>query len=178
MATDGGRARGRGGSWWILYPLGRKPGADLVFIPYVERTDASLAYFKGFAQRAPGIDRWLSALSNWRPIAAQSDVHTHAMICRRRWVDAGQMAVKASVRWRSSGCWPGSWSAGSRWTPALADGMSREQALGRCCVIGARCWRRNPLGDAFDQPLRAALTALMQAVGPPEPGSAAAALPA
>ena len=63
----------------------------------------------------------------------------------------------------------------SRWTPALADGMSRERALERVLRHRSTLLARNPLGDAFDQPLRAALTALMQGRSvSPEPGSAAA----
>ena len=38
--------------------------ADLVFVPYVERMNASLAYYKGFVLRRehPAIHRWLMAL--------------------------------------------------------------------------------------------------------------------
>ena len=63
----------------------------------------------------------------------------------------------------------------SRWTPPDADGMPRERALERVLRHRSTLLARNPLGDAFDQPLRAALTALMQGRSvSPEPGSAAA----
>lgn len=62
--------------------LGAELGtADLVFVPYVERMNASLAYYKGFLlrQRHPAIHRWFSALEQ-RPtyLGTQSDFHTHA----------------------------------------------------------------------------------------------------
>jgi len=61
--------------------LGEISTADLVFVPYVERMGASLAYYKGYLlrRRHPAIDRWFRALEE-RPayLATQSDFHTHA----------------------------------------------------------------------------------------------------
>ena len=62
--------------------LGDAPAtADLVFVPYLERMNASLAYYKGFLlrQQHPGIDAWFQALEQ-RPtyLGTQSDFHTHA----------------------------------------------------------------------------------------------------
>ena len=170
-----------GGSWLDPEsPGGATPGtADLVFIPYVERMNASLAYFKGFALRNahPGIDRWLSALEQLETYrGTQSDVHTHAHDLPPQmggcWADGseGQRSMAAAV---DAG--QGLGALESRWTPALADGMSRERALERVLRHRSTLLARNPLGDAFDQPLRAALTALMQERSvSPEPGSAAA----
>lgn len=170
-----------GGSWLDPEsPGGAIPGtADLVFIPYVERMNASLAYFKGFALRNahPGIDRWLSALEQLETYrGTQSDVHTHAHDLPPQmggcWADGseGQRSMAAAV---DAG--QGLGALESRWTPALADGMSRERALERVLRHRSTLLARNPLGDAFDQPLRAALTALMQERSvSPEPGSAAA----
>lgn len=67
VASQMEEAIAAGGGCWLDpdHPSGATPGtADLVFIPYVERMNASLAYFKGFALREahPGIDRWLTAL--------------------------------------------------------------------------------------------------------------------
>ncbi len=55
--------------------------ADLVFIPYVERMNASLFYYKGYALREenPYLSRWFDGLesrSTYR--GTQSDFHTHA----------------------------------------------------------------------------------------------------
>ena len=62
--------------------LGEEPvTADLVFVPYLERMGASLAYYKGFVLRHehPGIAAWFAALEQ-RPTyrGSQSDFHTHA----------------------------------------------------------------------------------------------------
>ena len=135
-----------------------------MFIPYVERMNASLAYFKGFAPRQahPGIDRWLSALEQLETYrGTQSDVHTHAHDLPPQmggcWADGSdaQRSMAAAV---DAG--QGLGELESRWTPPDADGMPRERRWSGCCVIGAHCWRAIP-GDAFDQPLRAALTELM-----------------
>ena len=170
-----------GGSWLDPEsPQGATPGtADLVFIPYVERMNASLAYFKGFALRHahPGIDRWLSALEQLETYrGTQSDVHTHAHDLPPQmggcWADGSdaQRSMAAAV---DAG--QGLGELESRWTPPDADGMPRERALERVLRHRSTLLARNPLGDAFDQPLRAALTALMQGRSvSPEPGSAAA----
>ena len=170
-----------GGSWLDPEsPQGATPGtADLVFIPYVERMNASLAYFKGFALRHahPGIDRWLSALEQLETYrGTQSDVHTHAHDLPPQmggcWADGsdGQRSMAAAV---DAG--QGLGELESRWTPPDADGMPRERALERVLRHRSTLLARNPLGDAFDQPLRAALTALMQGRSvSPELGSAAA----
>jgi len=170
-----------GGSWLDPEsPQGATPGtADLVFIPYVERMNASLAYFKGFALRHahPGIDRWLSALEQLETYrGTQSDVHTHAHDLPPQmggcWADGSdaQRSMAAAV---DAG--QGLGELESRWTPQDADGMPRERALERVLRHRSTLLARNPLGEAFDQPLRAALTALMQGRSvSPEPGSAAA----
>ena len=58
------------------------PGtADLVFVPYVERMNASLAYYKGYRLRHehPAIDAWFQALEQLATYrGTQSDHHTHA----------------------------------------------------------------------------------------------------
>ena len=59
-----------------------KPGTgDIIFIPYMERMNASLSYYKGFNLRNnyPFIDRWLTkleSLSTYR--GTQGDFHTHS----------------------------------------------------------------------------------------------------
>jgi len=68
----------RGPGPFLLGDLG---SVDLVFAPYVERMNASLAYYKGvlLRQRHPAINRWLQALeqrASYR--GSQADFHTHA----------------------------------------------------------------------------------------------------
>ena len=59
-----------------------EPGtADIIFIPYIERMNASLCYYKGFNLRKnyPYIDRWLTQLENLSVYrGTQGDFHTHA----------------------------------------------------------------------------------------------------
>jgi len=61
--------------------LGEISTADVVFVPYLERMNASLAYYKGYRlrERHPAIHRWFCALEQ-RPsyLGSQSDFHTHA----------------------------------------------------------------------------------------------------
>jgi len=55
--------------------------ADLVFVPFLERINASLAYYKNYQLRArhPAVHRWFSALEQRSTyLGTQSDFHTHA----------------------------------------------------------------------------------------------------
>ena len=63
------------------------------------------------------------------------------LICRRRWVDAGQMTVKASAPCTAVDAGQGLGELESRWTPPPADGMPRERALEWVLRHRARCWR-------------------------------------
>ncbi len=59
-----------------------EPGTgDIIFIPYIERMNASLSYYKGFNLRInyPFIDKWLTLLENLSTYrGTQSDFHTHS----------------------------------------------------------------------------------------------------
>ena len=161
-------------------PNGPIPGtADLVFIPYVERMNASLAYFKGFAlrQEHPEIDRWLTALEQLETYrGTQSDVHTHAHDLPPQmggcWADGSQaqqrmaLAVDAGTGLGDLEC---------RWTSSGTEVSPGARALERVLKHRSTLLARNPLGDRFDQPLRAALTAMVQDQPvQPEKGSASA----
>ena len=58
------------------------PGTgDIIFIPYLERINASLCYYKGFSIREEfsSINRWFSLLEKQKTYqGTQSDFHTHA----------------------------------------------------------------------------------------------------
>ncbi len=60
---------------------GDRPGsADVIFIPYIERMNASLAYYKGYSLREehPFIDIWLTNLERLNEYrGTQGDFHTH-----------------------------------------------------------------------------------------------------
>ena len=140
-------------------------GVDLVFVPYVERMNASLAYYKGYRLRRehPAIDRWFEALEQLETYrGTQSDMHTHAH----------------DLPPQMGGCWPDV----SEIQQILAAAIDRGDGLGRdetswieddsqrsSSVALARVLRHrhqllalNPLGtEGFDQPLRAALTHLI-----------------
>ena len=59
-----------------------KPGTgDIIFIPYLERINASLCYYKGFNLRInfPLINRWFSLLEKEKAyLGTQGDFHTHS----------------------------------------------------------------------------------------------------
>ena len=59
-----------------------EPGiGDIIFIPYMERMNASLSYYKGFNIRAnyPYIDKWLTLFENTSSYrGTQGDFHTHS----------------------------------------------------------------------------------------------------
>jgi len=75
----------RNASGWLT-PIsteqGERPGsADVIFIPYIERMNASLAYYKGYSLREehPFINIWLKNLEQLDEYrGTQGDFHTHA----------------------------------------------------------------------------------------------------
>ena len=154
------------------------PGTvDLVFVPYVERMNASLAYYKGYLLREehPAIDRWFRALETRDTYrGTQSDFHTHAHDLPPQmggcWFDDRPAAADLSEpidRGEGLGedeaCWPEEAWAGME-----------SRALARVLRHRDRLLQANPLGAAaFDQPLRSALTRLVHgAICKPSPGSA------
>ena len=156
------------------------PGtADLVFVPYVERMNASLAYYKGYRLRHehPAIDAWFQALEQLATYrGTQSDHHTHAH----------------DLPPQMGGCWSNNSDAARAMAAQidLGDGLADDEArwgsdhsihaaaiaLGRVLRHREPLLQRNPLGRAgFDQPLRCALTNLMgQGTPYPNRGSAVA----
>jgi glutathione S-transferase len=148
--------------------FGDLSSADLVFVPFLERMSASLAYYKGYLlRRSHGvIDRWFSELER-RPsyLGTQGDFHTHAHDlppqlggCQAN----GTSEQQALARKIDEGPWP-----------ILGDGEQDPEtsqpeppgsvwlALGRTVKHRLPLLRRHPLGEAgFDAPLRAALTHL------------------
>jgi glutathione S-transferase len=151
--------------------------ADLVFVPYVERMNASLAYYKGYLlrQRHGAIDRWFRALEQRSAyLGSQSDFHTHAHDlppqmggCYANGSDA-QRALAARI---DHGPWP---------IPS-ADGADPETSASEpgdaAAVALARVLRhRRPLLNRYGQgeerfaiALRAALTTLIgrRPIAPP-----------
>ncbi|MFZ9282915.1 MAG: glutathione S-transferase family protein [Prochlorococcaceae cyanobacterium] len=164
--------------------LGVEPASvDLVFVPYLERMNASLAYYKGFLLRHehPAIDRWFAALEQ-RPTyrGTQSDFHTHVhdlppqMGGCYAYPSAEQRELAGRI---DAGLWP----------VALPDPETSQVASdGAAAVAVARVVRHAPTlvarmasatgldPAALDAALRTALTALQgQAPPAPPPGTAA-----
>jgi len=164
--------------------LGELSTADLVFVPYVERMSASLAYFKGYLlrRRHPAIDRWFEGLEQ-RPayLGSQSDFHTHAHDlppqmggCHASGT-AEQRALAARI---DRGPWP-------ILGPHALDPETSQPAPPEAAALAlARVVRhRQPLLDrydrgdgAFDQSLRAALSHLIGSGPSAPPAGTAAAL--
>jgi glutathione S-transferase len=161
--------------------LGELGTADLVFVPYVERMAASLAYYKGFLLRSehPAIGRWFEALEQ-RPsyLGTQSDFHTHAHDLPPQMGgcyasgEANQQALASQI---DRGPWPlGSPDPEtSQAEPANAAAFALSRVIKhRAAILG-----RSPLGaEKFDVPLRTALTSLIHAKPLPAPAGSAPAL--
>ena len=150
-----------------------------MFIPYVERMNASLAYFKGFALRRehPLIDHWLTALEQLDTYrGTQSDMHTHAHDLPPQmggcWADGSEVQQRMAHALDSGAGLDG---LERSWAPSAASVSAQERALERVLRHRSTLLNRSPLGERFDQPLRAALSALMlEQPVKPESGSAAA----
>jgi len=167
--------------------------ADVIFVPYLERMNASLAYYKGYGLRAahPAIDRWFTALeqrSTYR--GTQSDFHTHAhdlppqMGCCLASGSAEQRAVAALIDGAPRP------TTGGPAHPALIETRQRQpegaavEAVARVLRHHQRLLAVNPEGEQrgtqagrrLDTALRCALTRLVRPQDPPcppPPGSAA-----
>ena len=160
--------------------LERFSSADVIFIPYLERMNASLAYYKGYGirQQHPAIDRWFTALEQRRTyLGTQSDFHTHAH----------------DLPPQMGGCWPDDGAEAKRLAERIdrGDGLGEDEAcwdadhqadqaviaLSRVLRHQQRLREVNPMGAAaFDQPLRCALTRLVRNTPCPPPAGSAAGL--
>ena len=160
--------------------LGAELGtADLVFVPYVERMNASLAYYKGYLLRRehPWIHRWFQALeqrSTYR--GTQSDFHTH---CHDLPPQMGGCHTNGTAEQRrlaariDGGPWP--ILDGDQPDPETSEpppppgspGLPTAHPAARTALARVLRHRQvllqgNPLGaGAFDLPLRTALTNLI-----------------
>ncbi len=163
--------------------LGRDlSSADLVFVPYLERMNASLTYYKGLLLRHahPAIDRWLMALEQRSTyLGTQSDFHTHAHDLPPQMggcYASGDAAQRALATRIDQGPWPigEPGTGGSSQGVALLDPeTSQPEPSDAALVALARVLRhrttlldRNPLPPVLFEPaLRCALTALVAGWG-------------
>jgi glutathione S-transferase len=164
--------------------LGDLGTVDLVFVPYVERMNASLAYYKGYLlrQRHFPIDRWFKALEQRSTyLATQSDFHTHAHDLPPQ---MGGCIANASLEQRmlaariDRGPWPlGAPDGPDPETSQPEPPDTRQRALGRVLrhrePLLARYGQGAKEGE-FALALRATLTLLITGVACPPPGGTAA----
>ena len=162
---------------------GERPGsADVIFIPYVERMNASLAYYKGYSLREehPFINIWLKNLEQLDEYrGTQGDFHTHAH----------------DLPPQMGGCFTYSNSTQKLFSQKIDTGSGLGHleladlevdkkieknfvaiALERILKHKERIIAVSPMqNELFDQPLRAALTYMISKnVCPPEKRSASA----
>jgi len=155
--------------------------ADVVFVPYVERMNASLTYYKGYLmrQRHPAIHRWFCALEQRSTyLGTQSDFHTHAhdLPPQMGGCFANDLPQQQALAARID---QGPWPIGAQDTldPESSQPEPEQSvtlALNRVLRHRITLASRNPLpAEQFDLALRCALSNL--ALGrevPPPPGSA------
>ena len=146
--------------------------ADLVFVPYVERMSASLAYYKGFVlrQEHPLIGAWFAALEQRSTyLGTQSDFHTHAHDLPPQMGGCyanGSLAQGAMAGRIDQGPWPIGTSNGSSGGSDLETSQAEPPdsaliALARVLKHRQPILERNPLGpERFDPALRCGLAAL------------------
>jgi len=154
--------------------------ADVVWVPFLERAAASLAYYKGFLLRRehPLIGLWFEALEQRSTyLGTQSDFHTHAHDLPPQMGGCHASGTPEQRQWADRidhGPWPLAADADPETSqPEPAD--AALIALARVLKHRQPLLVRNPLGaEAFDPALRCALAALVpgqdQAPLPP-PGS-------
>lgn len=164
--------------------LAQTPGAyflnefgivDVIFVPYLERMNASLYYYKGYSLREnhPRLADWFTALET-RPAyqGTQSDFHTHAHDLPPQmggcW-ENGEPQMQAYKARVNHGPWAGLPDVIGYPEPETAC----AEALQRVLKHRQNLIRVNPAEDSlFEQALRCALTNLMTGeICTPPPGS-------
>ncbi len=148
---------------------GNKPGsADVIFIPYVERMNASLAYYKGYSLREehPLINTWLSNLENLDEYrGTQGDFHTHVHDLPPQMGGCFTYSNEAQKLFAQE-IDKGSGLGKLELVDLKVDQKSKNHyealALGRVIKHKERIIAVSPMKNKlFDQPLRAALTSMI-----------------
>ena len=148
---------------------GNKPGsADVIFIPYIERMNASLAYYKGYSLREehPLINTWLSNLENLDEYrGTQGDFHTHAHDLPPQMGGCFTYSNEAQKLFAQE-IDKGSGLGKLELVDLKVDQKSKNHyealALGRVIKHKERIIAVSPMKNKlFDQPLRAALTSMI-----------------
>ena len=153
---------------------------DLLFVPYVERMNASLAYYKGYRLRRehPSIDRWFRALESLATYrGTQSDMHTHVHDLPPQmggcWSDNSELSTELAAQ---IDCGDGLGDDEAVWPDESLHGQA-ALALSRVIRHRDQLLKRNPFGSQrFDLPLRCALTRLITGAACQPPNGSAASL--
>ena len=143
----------------------RLASIDIIFIPYLERMNASLAYYKGFnlREKFPNINKWfnsLEALEVYR--ATQGDFHTHSHDLPPQM--GGCWSNKSSTQKKYSQQIDIGTGLGLQETSFIEANQNTAQsiALSRVFKHKQRIMNVNPLEESlFEQSLRAALTKMI-----------------
>ncbi len=162
---------------------GEKPGsADVIFISYIERMNASLAYYKGYSLREehPSINIWLKNLEQLDEYrGTQGDFHTHAHDLPPQM--GGCFTYSNSTQKLFSqeidiGTGLGSLELAELKSDEQAKKQYESIALARVIKHKERIIAVSPMeNQLFDQPLRAALTSMISKnICTPEKRSASA----
>ena len=134
---------------------------DLIFVPYVERMNSSLLYYKGYELRRhwPALDRWFQGLdgrSTYR--GTRSDHHTHAHDLPPQMGGCYSNRSELAAQW-SKRIDQGPWQGLSDASESDQVGAAAE-ALGRVLRHRSVLLQQHKGLDEFS--LRCALTRLMQ----------------
>ena len=158
--------------------------ADLVFVPFLERINASLTFYKGYRlrERQAPIHRWFSALeqrSTYR--GTQSDFHTHAHDLPPQ-MGGCHASGSDQQRREAARIDQGPWLSPNGDSLMGFDGETSRpigseaalEALARVVRHRKALIARNPDQDArFDGALRSALARLVGLAAPPPPAGSA-----
>lgn len=160
------------------YMLNEFGTADVVFIPYVERMNASLYYYKGFSLRDehPRLGQWLDALETRETYrGTQSDFHTHAHDLPPQMggcYSSETPEAKACQERVDSGPWEGLPEARHTEPETV-----KQEALHRVLKHREAIITVNPSeNDVIDEALRCALTQMITGESPTPPAGSAQAL--
>jgi glutathione S-transferase len=149
--------------------------ADVIFTPYIERMNASLFYYKGYAlrdpEKRPRISAWFDAMETRETYCGtQSDFHTHCHDLPPQMggcYEAAAIAAQPGCRARIDS---GPWDEGPlrMETSVPCPPTARLEAVARAVKHRENIVKANPADPAVaDEALRCALTFLLDPSAPP-----------
>ena len=146
------------------------PGVgDIIFIPYLERMNASLSYYKGFCLRSyfPSIHQWFQSLESFEEyLGTQGDFHTHAHDLPPQmggcWKDSSEKQRVISQEINNGNGFGEYETSQNSETKGIYTSHPKAIALSRVIKHRENIIKVNPIKEyGFDQPIRAALTKMI-----------------